>query len=121
MALDTATKRASAIGVGQPPGVILPVPDGTIDSGDRAQLAGGYAAGADAPPASTLAVYPRWLPLILAEALCWLRRYSGLRAAAITEAGGAATWAKYGSFRNVKVDVHSVPGYPRPNWPVPGA
>jgi putative Ig domain-containing protein len=67
-----------------------------------------------------LAVYPRWMPLILAERISWLRRYDGLRAAAISEAAGAAQWAKYALFLNVKVDVHSVPGYPRPNWPVPG-
>lgn len=64
--------------------------------------------------------YPRWLPLILAEHVSWLRRYTGLRAAAIAEANGAAQWAKYTFFGNIKVDVHSVPGYPRPNWPVPG-
>lgn len=40
MALDTATKRASALGVGMPPGIILPVPDGTIDAADRAALSG---------------------------------------------------------------------------------
>lgn len=118
MAIDTATKRASAIGVGQPPGVILPVPDGTIDASDRAQLAGGYAP-ASGGGGSTLAAYPRWLPLALAEAISWLRRYTGLRAAAIAEADGAAQWAKYGSFRNIKVDVHSVPGYARPNFTNP--
>jgi hypothetical protein len=40
MALDTAAKRAAALGVGLPPGVILPVPDGSIDAADRAALAG---------------------------------------------------------------------------------
>lgn len=119
MAIDTATKRASALGVGQPPGVILPVPDGTIDAADRAQLAGGYAPAAGGG-GTTLAVYPRWMPLVLAEAISWLRRYTGLHAAAVAEAGGSAQWAKYGSFSNIKVDVHSVPGYPRPNWPTPG-
>lgn len=67
-----------------------------------------------------LSATPRWLPLILAERLSWLRRYTGLHEAAIAEANGSALWAKYAFFRNIKVDVHSVPGYPRPNWPVPG-
>jgi hypothetical protein len=40
MALDTAAKRAAALGAGLTPGVILPVPDGEIDAADRAQLAG---------------------------------------------------------------------------------
>lgn len=39
---DTATERAAAIQIGLPPGVVLPVPDGTIDSADRAHLAGAY-------------------------------------------------------------------------------
>jgi hypothetical protein len=41
---DTAAKRAAALGMGLPPGVVLPVPDGTIDAADRAQLAGVYVA-----------------------------------------------------------------------------
>jgi hypothetical protein len=40
MALDTATKRGAAIQTGMAPGVVLPVPDGTIDAQDRADLAG---------------------------------------------------------------------------------
>lgn len=67
-----------------------------------------------------LSVTPRWMPMELALRLSWLRRYTGLRAAALAEAAGSALWAKYTFFRNVKVDVHSVPGYPRPNWPTPG-
>lgn len=67
-----------------------------------------------------LSATPRWLPMELALRLSWLRRYEGMRAAAIAEAEGAAQWAKFALYRNVKVDVHSVPGYPRPNWPAPG-
>jgi hypothetical protein len=40
---DTAAKRAAALGVGLPPGVVVPLPDGEIDSQDRAALAGVYA------------------------------------------------------------------------------
>lgn len=46
MAIDTAKKRASALGVGQVGTV--PLPDGQIDAGDRAQLAGAYRGFADA-------------------------------------------------------------------------
>lgn len=67
-----------------------------------------------------LSATPRWMPMELALRLSWLRRYEGCRAAALAEANGSALWAKFGFFRNVKVDVHSVPGYPRPSWPVPG-
>lgn len=48
MALDTATKRATAVNVGSPWRSILPFPDGTIDAGDRAGAAffySGLAAG----------------------------------------------------------------------------
>lgn len=38
---DTAAKRAAALGVGAPGGS-LPIPDGSIDAADRAQLAGVY-------------------------------------------------------------------------------
>lgn len=40
MALDTATKRGAALGVGGPPNLVLPIPDGEVGEGDRAQLAG---------------------------------------------------------------------------------
>jgi hypothetical protein len=53
MALDTATKRAAALGAGYPPGVVLPVPDGTIDAADRAALVGSAipsAAASDTDP-----------------------------------------------------------------------
>jgi hypothetical protein len=39
MAIDTATKRAAALGAGLTPGVILPVADDSIDAADRSQLA----------------------------------------------------------------------------------
>lgn len=67
-----------------------------------------------------LSATPRWMPMELALRLSWLRRYEGLRAAAVAEATGSGLWAKFTLFRNVKVDVHSVPGYSRPSWPVPG-
>lgn len=67
-----------------------------------------------------LSVYPRWMPMELALKLSWLRRYEGMRAAALAEANASALWAKFALYRNVRVDVHSVPGYPRPNWPIPG-
>lgn len=67
-----------------------------------------------------LSATPRWVPMELALRLSWLRRYEGLRAAALAEANGSGLWAKFALYRNVKIDVHSVPGYPRPSWPVPG-
>jgi hypothetical protein len=63
-----------------------------------------------------LAVYRRWFPLPLAERLSWLRRYSTMHADAISEAAGASNWARYTLYRNVEVDIHSVPGYPRRNY-----
>lgn len=62
------------------------------------------------------AAYPRWMPLVLGRRLWWLRRVTTLTASATAEAAGAAQWAKYGLFRNIEIDVHSVPGYPRPNY-----
>lgn len=59
---------------------------------------------------------PRWFPLVLGARLSWLKRYNGLEAAARSEAAGSALWARYTLFRNVMIDVHSVPGYPRPGW-----
>jgi hypothetical protein len=54
MALDTPTKRGAAIQTGQAPGVVLPVPDGTIDAQDRADLVGvvtpSSAVGTDTTP-----------------------------------------------------------------------
>lgn len=43
MPLDTANKRGAAINVGPIPNVVLPIPDGSIDAEDRAQLASAYA------------------------------------------------------------------------------
>jgi len=45
MAIDTAAKRAAALGAGLTPGVVLPVPDGTISAADRASLVGVYMPG----------------------------------------------------------------------------
>ena len=42
MAIDDEQKRAGAIGVGTPTPGVLPSPDGTVDAGDRARLAGLY-------------------------------------------------------------------------------
>lgn len=67
-----------------------------------------------------LSATPRWMPMELALRLSWLRAYTGLRAAALSEAAGSALWAKFALYQNVKIDVHSVPGYSRPNWPTPG-
>lgn len=68
--------------------------------------------------ASTPSAYPKWFPLVLAKHLPWLRNYAGLTAAAIAEADGAAGWAKRGVVTHIiYVDVHSVPGYPRPGYP----
>lgn len=54
MAIDTAAKRASALGFGMPPGVVLPVPDGTVSAADRAQLTGGYL------PVNASSIVPRY-------------------------------------------------------------
>lgn len=50
---DTAAKRAAALGFGLTPGVVLPIPDGTVSAQDRAQLLGGFmplGAGSDTTP-----------------------------------------------------------------------
>jgi hypothetical protein len=52
MALDTPDKRAAALGAGLTPGIVLPIPDGGIDAGDRSQLTG-LAAIEAAEPTST--------------------------------------------------------------------
>lgn len=53
MAIDTATKRASAINVGMPALRLLPIPDGTVGQADRQHVAllyGGILAGAVTAP-----------------------------------------------------------------------
>lgn len=68
--------------------------------------------------APSVSAYPLWIPLILAKHLPWLRNYTGLTAAAISEADGVHAWAKRGVITHViYIDVHSVPGYPRPGYP----
>lgn len=47
MAVDTRNKRASVLGVGLLAALVLPAPDSSLSSGDRAQLTGSYA-GLDA-------------------------------------------------------------------------
>lgn len=57
MAVDSATKRASAIHISQPWRSIYPVPDATIDAADRAHAAYLYSKpgqGAPSPGASTI-------------------------------------------------------------------
>ena len=51
MPIDTAAKRAAALRAGHPAGIVLPIPDGTIDATDRGQLAGVYLPGQAAAPA----------------------------------------------------------------------
>lgn len=41
--MNTANKRASAIGIGLALRLVLPIPDGTIQFGDRQQVAYSYA------------------------------------------------------------------------------
>ncbi len=54
MAVDTATKRASALTFGFPFAIILPVPDGAVGQADRQHLLADYggilAAGGVLPP-----------------------------------------------------------------------
>lgn len=49
MALDHVNKRSAAINVALPWRGMLPVPDGSIDAGDRAQASDMSRAGAAAP------------------------------------------------------------------------
>jgi hypothetical protein len=63
-----------------------------------------------------IAAYPRWFPFPLGEKVSWLRRYTGLADAAVSEANGNALWARYTLYRNIEIDIHSIPGYPRPNY-----
>lgn len=42
MAIDNEAKRAAALGIGLPPGIVLPLPHGEVDSAGRAILAGVY-------------------------------------------------------------------------------
>lgn len=62
MAIDTAAKRAAALGVGMPPGVILPMPDGTVSAQDRAQLVGTYL-----PASASASIVPRYKILLAAR------------------------------------------------------
>jgi hypothetical protein len=50
MPIDTAAKRAAALRAGHPAGIVLPIPDGTIDATDRGNLAGVYLPGQAAAP-----------------------------------------------------------------------
>lgn len=42
MAIDSPDKRKGALGLGLPPGIILPLPDGGVDDAGRTILAGVY-------------------------------------------------------------------------------
>lgn len=48
---NTAAKRAAAAQAGLSPGLVLPIPDGTVGAADRAQLAGVYFVDPNSPPA----------------------------------------------------------------------
>lgn len=48
--MDTAAKRASALGRSLPFLTVYPIPDGTVDVGDRAQTLWLYRGLADTPP-----------------------------------------------------------------------
>ena len=54
MAIDTATKRASALSWGAP-GYVLVVPSGSISTGDMQTIAGMYSGIAAAEPAEVVA------------------------------------------------------------------
>lgn len=64
MALDTASKRSSAVYVASPFRARLPFPDGTVDQGDRQHVATMYAgilaAGGQPPVAAADLLPPRW-------------------------------------------------------------
>lgn len=47
--MNTPSKRASAIGIGLAVRLVLPVPDGAVEAGDRQHVAYCYAGGAGAP------------------------------------------------------------------------
>jgi len=52
MAVDTATKRASAMNFGVPWNDTIPMPDGTVWDADRAHLLGLYSAAMTPAPSS---------------------------------------------------------------------
>lgn len=63
MALDTAAKRLSAVAIGSPWRPVVPVPDGTLDQGDRqtfARLARAVLATAANPITQIVAVTARF-------------------------------------------------------------
>ncbi len=61
MAIDTANKRASAISPASPWRGLWPVPDGTVDSGDRAETAYLYRGLHETAPAAAVSSYlPIW-------------------------------------------------------------
>lgn len=116
MAIDTDTRKFSAINIGCPWRGVNAFPTGALDDPERFALLYLYNEFAGAAAGSTLSANPRWFPLVLAARLSWLRRYTGLAAAAATEAAGTAGWAKPKLYGNIEVDVHSVPSYQRPGW-----
>lgn len=56
----------------------------------------------------------QFYPIELAEKLPWLRRYTGLRAAALTEAITNGVWARKNSLNRLRINPLAVPGYPKP-------
>ncbi len=72
MAIDTAAKRLSALNFGR--GILLPFPDGTIDSGDKATLLNLYRGIALDPPVVAEAVVTgRWTRTRREARMPWLR------------------------------------------------
>jgi len=62
MAIDTRNRRASVIGLDLLALRVLPSPDGTIDAGDRAQLAGKYRGTFEAAAGGAGPFRPLWRP-----------------------------------------------------------
>ena len=72
MAIDTAAKRMSLIGLALPVPRLLPAPDGEIDTSDRKALAYLYVSYTLCEVAVTLKAYARsFTTLALARAFTW--------------------------------------------------
>lgn len=62
MALDTADKRASALACGLDARAVRPIPDGSLNGGDRQQVSGLYRGiAASAAPAQKLFLQPAFV------------------------------------------------------------
>lgn len=72
MAVDTAAKRMSALNVGR--GILLPKPDGSIDSSDRQTLSNLYSGiPADPPVAAIAGQAVRWTRTRRQAPMPWMR------------------------------------------------